>query len=138
MMCSVRGSATLRRMSRPEVPVRPTGAGSGWSLWHCSDSRVGCDANGENISSIGWSTTVLPDVAELRGFLDRASRRLAWMRAAEGASAGLVVAIMLAAIGWPAPATLTRQIAVAVGCVVAGIAARAVLSSRRRTPIAAA
>jgi hypothetical protein len=80
--------------------------------------------------------TAPPDVVELHDFLARASRRLAWMRATEGASVGLVVAIALAIAGWPAPTTLARLIVAAIACVVAGIALRALLFFRRPTPIA--
>jgi len=80
--------------------------------------------------------TAPPDVVELREFLARASRRLAWMRAAEGAAGGLAVAIALALAGWPASATLARLIVLAVLCVVVGVTTRLLLSARRRRPIA--
>ena len=60
-----------------------------------------------------------PEASLVREFLARVARRMAWLSAGEGATAGLAVAIVLAALGWP------RRDAVA-GLVAAGVAAGAI------------
>ena len=77
-----------------------------------------------------------PDVSVVRSFLSRASRRLAWMRAAEGAVIGLAIAIGLALIGWPSAAPLLSLILIAAACVAGGIAMRLLAWQRTRAPIA--
>jgi hypothetical protein len=81
-------------------------------------------------------TTVRPDPSVLDAFLARASRRLAWMTAAEGAAAGLVVALGLAIVGWPAPGAIMRSIIVGVGLAATGVIVRWVVTRRRGERIA--
>lgn len=78
-----------------------------------------------------------PDAAELRAFLSRAAQRIAWIHAAEGAAAGLLLAMALGLVGWPRSNGLAIRIALAVPCMAAGIALRALWSGRRRTSTAA-
>jgi hypothetical protein len=80
---------------------------------------------------------VPPDVLELRAFLTRASRRIAWIQAAEGAAGGLVLAIGFWILGWPSTSGTAIRFALAVPCMAAGIAVRALLSRRQRTSVAA-
>lgn len=79
--------------------------------------------------------TVPPDVRTIRGFLARASRRMAWMRAAEGAASGLAVAIVAALAGWPARRAFANSIVAAL-CVAVGVATRMLIARRRQKPIA--
>ena len=78
-----------------------------------------------------------PDVAEFRAFLARATRRMAWIHAAEGAAGGLVFAFVFALLGWPSSRGIGIRIALAVPCMAAGIAVRALLARRRYASIAA-
>jgi hypothetical protein len=79
--------------------------------------------------------TAPPDVATVRAFFTRASRRLTWVRVAEGATGGLAVAIVLALTGWPTRKTL-GNIGIATLCIVIGAAIRILIARRRHAPIA--
>src|SRR5262245_11746709 len=72
----------------------------------------------------------------LRAFLARASRRIAWISAAEGAAAGLVLASIAAIAGLPARGALTTALLAGVSLGVVGIVARLFLSPNRRAGVA--
>jgi hypothetical protein len=72
-----------------------------------------------------------PDAGALRAFLDRASRRLAWIAAAEGAAGGLVLAIVTMAVRWSRFGSLAVVIVFGVTLALAGAAVRIVWSRRR-------
>ena len=78
-----------------------------------------------------------PDVAEFRAFLSRAAQRIAWIHAAEGAAGGLLLAVALGVGGWPSANGLAIRLALAVPCMGAGIAIRALWSRRRAASTAA-
>ncbi|MEP6494599.1 MAG: hypothetical protein ABJF01_18080 [bacterium] len=65
-----------------------------------------------------------PDASALRAFLARVSRRLAWTTAAEGAAAGLVVALVLVMAGWPSRGAPAKAIAAAASLAAAGMFVR--------------
>ena len=73
-----------------------------------------------------------PDAGALRAFLGRAARRLAWISAAEGAAAGLVVAIVATAFRWPRFTALAEIVAAGLALALAGAAVRIVWSRGRR------
>jgi hypothetical protein len=78
--------------------------------------------------------TARPDTGALRAFLARATRRLTWIAAAEGAAAGLVAAIL--AIALRRPPSIADSIVVGLGLAVAGAATR-ILWLRQRNARAA-
>lgn len=80
--------------------------------------------------------TARPDPTILDAFLARASRRVAWTTAAEGAAAGLVVALGLAVVGWPAPGAVMGSVIVAASLAAAGAIVRSVVARRRGERIA--
>jgi hypothetical protein len=80
---------------------------------------------------------VPPDVAEFRAFLARATRRMAWIQAAEGAAGGLLLAAALGIVGWPSSNGVAIRIALAVPCMAAGVAIRALLGRHGKASVAA-
>ena len=99
-----RGSASRRR-ERNVAQCSTDGASDGRWLWIVALVLLGLEtwlrrARREEAVDRGH-TIVPPDVAELRAFLARASRRIAWIHAAEGAAGGVLLAIALGVVGWP-------------------------------------
>ncbi|HTE44153.1 MAG TPA: hypothetical protein VK636_02825 [Gemmatimonadaceae bacterium] len=67
---------------------------------------------------------VQPDASAFRAFLTRAARRLAWVAAAQGAAAGLAIALVLSVAGWPTPGAYTKAAVAALSLAVAGVVVR--------------
>jgi hypothetical protein len=79
--------------------------------------------------------TARPDATSVHAFLGRASWRVSWLAAAEGATVGLIVAALVALAGWPtrgAPAVV-----VGAALVIAGVGIGVLLTRARRTGVAA-
>jgi hypothetical protein len=80
----------------------------------------------------------VPNPHPLNTFLARASRRVAWIAAAQGAAAGLVIALVMAIAGWPGRNTLVLSVGVGVGLAAAGAIAREFMRRRRAPRVALA
>jgi hypothetical protein len=78
-----------------------------------------------------------PDAEEIRRFLARVARRLAWLSAAEGAAAGLALAIVLALAGWPNHGAMRTGVAAGFGLAAVGMLIRILMPSPRHAATSA-
>ena len=76
--------------------------------------------------------TARPDSRALGAFLARASRRLAWLAAAEGAAAGFVVAVVVTAFRWRHIDAPASHVVLALALALAGAVTRVILTRARR------
>jgi hypothetical protein len=80
--------------------------------------------------------TSRPDERALRAFFARIARRLGWLSAIEGASAGLAIACLLALLGWPARGALAPALIAGFVLAAAGVSARMIMQRRRQPRVA--
>ncbi len=73
-----------------------------------------------------------PEAVPIREFLRRAGQRLFWRSMAEGAAIGLIVALMVALIGWPARGMPFATALVAVALTAAGVVLRLATTADQR------
>lgn len=76
-----------------------------------------------------------PDIDALRAFVGRVRRRLTWLSAAEGASAGLVVGIVVAVAKGGSPERVQQMLIAGGVLALAGIGIRIAAARERRTRV---
>jgi hypothetical protein len=78
-----------------------------------------------------------PDIAAFRAFVDRIRRRLTWLSAAEGAAAGLLVALIVAVVRGSSASGARQSVVVGAVLAIVGVVVRVIAARDRRTRVVA-